>query len=121
MSELSARQRRTIPFIVASPTIVEGLEKAKLSRKTFYQWLEQPEFKKELDRQRNEVAKNALDTLTQSLAKAVDVLVKLLDSADDRLKRLAANDILSHFLERKAIEDLDKRLAAIEQKLSKTS
>jgi hypothetical protein len=121
MDELNARQRRTIPFIVTSPTIIEGLEKAKLSRKTYYQWLEQPEFKKELDRQRNEVAQNALDTLTHSLTKAVETLVKLLDSADDRLKRLAANDILSHFLEHKAIEDLDKRIDAIEQKLSQTN
>jgi len=120
MSELSARQRRTIPFIIASPTIVEGLGKAKLSRKTFYEWLKQPEFKAELDRQRNEITAEAFGILSQSLTKAVENLVKLLDHADDRLKRLACKDVIEYILEHKAIDDLSKRIDAVEQKLSKT-
>jgi hypothetical protein len=118
MSELSVRQRRTIPFIITSPTIVEGLEKAKLSRKTFYQWLEQPDFKAELDRQRDEAAKTAFETLTQSLTKAVENLVKLLDHTDDRLKRLACKDVIEYILRHKEIEDLEKRIEAIEQRLA---
>jgi molecular chaperone DnaK (HSP70) len=118
MSELSARQRRTIPFIITSPTIVEGLEKAKLSRKQFYKWLEQPEFKAELDRQREEAAKMAFDTLTQSLTKAVENLVKLLDHADDRLKRLACKDVIEYILKHREIEDLVNRIEAIEQRLA---
>jgi hypothetical protein len=118
MSELSARQRRTIPFIITSPTIVEGLEKAKLSRKTFYQWLEQPEFKAELDRQRDEAAKTAFETLTQSLTKAVENLVKLLDHADDRLKRLACKDVIEYIIRHKEFEDLEKRIEAIEHQLT---
>ena len=70
MSELNARQRRAIPFIVTSPTIIEGVKKAgvnpktfyqwlSVNPKTFYQWLKQPEFKAELDRQRDEIAEEA--------------------------------------------------------------
>lgn len=81
-------------------------------------WPKQPEFKEELDRQREEAAKAAFDTLTQSLTKAVENLVKLLDHADNRLKRLACKDVIEYILEHKAIDDLDKRLAA---KLSKTN
>jgi len=117
MNELSARQRRTIPFIITSPTIVEGVSKAGITTKTFYQWLEKPEFKAELDRQRDEVAQIALDTLTQSSTKAVENLVKLLDNQDDRLKRLACKDVIEYILEHKAIEDLAKRIETIEQKL----
>jgi hypothetical protein len=103
------------------PEGTEAIEKASVSRKTFYQWLRQPEFKAELDRQRDETAKAAFDTLTSALTKAVENLVGLIDNADDRLKRLACKDIIEYILEHKAIEDLDKRLAAIEQKLSKTN
>jgi len=117
MNELSARQRRTIPFIITSPTIVEGVSKAGITTKTFYQWLEQPEFKAELDRQRDEAAKAAFDILTQALTKAVENLVKLLDHADDRLKRLACKDVIEYIIEHKAIEDLAKRIEAIEQRL----
>lgn len=118
MSELNARQRRTIPFIVTSPTIVEGLEKARVSRKTFYEWLKQPEFKAELDRQRNEITAEAFGKLSQSLTKAVENLVKLLDNADDRLKRLACKDVIQYILEHKTIEDLTTRIEAIEQRLA---
>jgi uncharacterized membrane protein YheB (UPF0754 family) len=97
---------------------VEGVSKAGITTKTFYQWLEQPEFKAELDRQRDEVAKAAFDTLTQSLTKAVENLVKLLDHADDRLKRLACKDVIEYILEHKSVEDLENRIEAIEQKLS---
>jgi molecular chaperone DnaK (HSP70) len=118
MNELTTRQSRTIPFIVTSPTIIEGVTKAGITTKTYYQWLEQPEFKAELDRQREEVAQNALDTLTQSLAKAVENLVKLLDNTDNRLRRLACKDVIEYILKHREIEDLDKRLTAIEQRLS---
>jgi phage terminase small subunit len=118
MSELNARQRRAIPFIVASPTITEGVNKAGLNPKTFYQWLKQPEFKAEFNRQRNEIAEEAFRTLESSLTKAVNALTGLLDTDDNRLKRLVCNDIIDHILQRKEIEDLDKRLTAIEQRLA---
>jgi len=43
----------------------------------------------------------------------------VINNKDDQLEWLAANGILSHFFEHKVIEGLKKRLAAIEQKLSK--
>ena len=44
---LTARQLKAIPFVVSSPTYTEAIEKARVSRKTFYEWLKQPEFKAE--------------------------------------------------------------------------
>jgi hypothetical protein len=118
MSELSARQRRSIPFILASPTITEGVSKAGITTKTFYQWLEQPAFKAELDHKRNEAAKLAFDTLTQNLTKAVENLVALLDHSDDRLKRLACKDVIEYILDHKANESMVRRIEAIEQRLA---
>jgi hypothetical protein len=118
MSELNARQRRAIPFIVASPTIIEGVNKAGVNPKTFYQWLKQPEFKAELDRQRDEVTAEAFAILSQNITRAVETLTGLLDTNDSRLKRLVCNDIIDYILEHKTVEDLDKRLTAIEQRLA---
>ncbi|MFA5252211.1 MAG: phBC6A51 family helix-turn-helix protein [Phycisphaerae bacterium] len=118
---LTARQLKAIPFVVSSPTYTEAIEKARVSRKTFYEWLKQPEFKAELDRQRNEITAEAFGILSQGLTKAVENLVKLLDHADDRLKRLACKDVIEYILEHKTIDDLDKRLAAIEQRLDQRS
>ena len=115
--KLTARQLKAIPFIVSSPTYTEGMQKAKVNRSTFYKWLKDPDFKTELDRERDEVASEAFGVLSQSLTKAVETLVGLLNNKDDRLKRLTAKDIIDFIIRHKEIEDLEKRLAAIEQRL----
>lgn len=115
--KLTVRQLKAIPFIVSSPTYTEGMQKAKVNRSTFYKWLKEPEFKAELDRQRDEVAAEAFGILSQSLTKAVETLVGLLNNKDDRLKRLTAKDIIKHFLKHKEVKELEERIAAIEQRL----
>jgi hypothetical protein len=52
------------------------------------------------------------------LDKVVETLAALLDHSDDRLKRLVCKDVIEYILEHKAVEDVDKRLAAIEQRLN---
>ena len=118
-TQLTDRQLKAIPIIVTSPTYSQACKKAKVNRTTFYEWQKIPEFKAELGRQRDEVTAEAFEMLSQGLTKAVEALVGLLDNKDDRLKRLAAKDIIEHILKRKEIEDLDKRLKAIEGKLAK--
>jgi hypothetical protein len=116
--KLTARQLKAIPHIKGSPTYTEGCKKAKLDRATFYKWLKEPDFKAELDRQRDEIAAEAFRILSQSLTKAVETLVSFLDNKDDRLNRLASKDVIKYIIKYKEIEDLDKRLAVIEQRLS---
>ena len=117
-AKLTDRQLKTIPFIVSSPTYTEGIKKAKLNRTTFYKWLKEPEFKAELDRQRDEVAAEAFGVLSQGLTKAVETLVSLLDNKDSRLKRLTAKDIIDFIIRHKENEDLDKRLTEVEKLLA---
>ena len=100
-AKLTDRQVKAIPHIVACPTYTEGCKKAKINKTTFYKWLKQPEFKAELDRQRDEVAAEAFGILSQSLTKAVETLVSLLDDSDDRLKRLTAKDIIDFIIRHK--------------------
>ena len=116
-SQLTDRQLKAIPIIVSSPTYTEGCKKAKLNRTTFYEWIKQPEFKAELDKQRDEITTEAFGVLTQSLTKAVEALTGLLDNKDDRLKRLTAKDIIDFIIRHKENEDLDKRLKAVEKRL----
>lgn len=117
-TQLTNRQLKAIPLIVASPTYTEGCKKAQINRTTFYEWLKEPEFKAELDRQRDEVTAQAFGVLSQGLTKAVETLVELLDSQDSRLKRLAAKDVIDFIIRHKENEDLDKRLTDIENLLA---
>jgi hypothetical protein len=43
--------------------------------------------------------------------------VGLLDSGDERVKRLTANDIVNHFLRHKELHELEKRIETIESSL----
>ncbi|MFC1737966.1 phBC6A51 family helix-turn-helix protein [Planctomycetota bacterium] len=114
-AKLTDRQFKAIPHIVSSPTYTKGCKKAKINKTTLYKWLKEPEFKAELDRQRDEIAAEAFGVLSQSLTQAIEALVGLLDNKDDRLKRLAAKDVIDFIIRHKENEDLDKRLTAIEK------
>ena len=115
--QLTDRQLKVIPIIVSSPTYTDGCKKARLNRATFYQWLKQPEFKAELDRQRNEIVEAAFGMIAANIEKAVSTLVGLLDTKDERVKRLTANDIIGHFLKHKELKDLEERIERIEEQL----
>lgn len=116
-NRLTDRQLKAIPLVVASPTYTQGCKKAKVNRTTFYEWLKDPEFKAEFDRRRKELATEAFGVLSQGLTKAVETLVGLLDSTDDRLRHLAAKDIIDFIIRHKKNEELEQRLAAMEQTL----
>jgi phage terminase small subunit len=116
--KLTTRQRKAIPLIVSGHTYTEGCEKAKINKTTFYKWLKEPDFKAEFDRQRNEITDEAFAILSQNLTKAVETLTGLMDTQDNRLKRLVCNDIIEHILQHREIEEINNRLTAIEQRLA---
>ena len=117
-AKLSDRQLKAIPFLVLSPTYTEGCKEAGINKGTFFKWIKCPEFKAELDRRRDEVAAEAFGLLSQSLTKAVETLAGLLDNKDDRIKRLAAKDVIGFFVKHKEAEDIDRRLTAIEDQMA---
>jgi len=116
-TELTKRQLRAIPHIVRAKTYSEGIKNAGIGRTTFYEWLKQPEFKAELDRQRHQLADEAFAVLEQNLRRAVEALIGLVDTKDNRLRRLACKDIIDHVLKFRELKDLEERLKAIEEKL----
>jgi hypothetical protein len=112
---LSERQRKAIPHLVASPTMEAGRRNAKLSKNALYEWLKNPVFRQELSTQRDLVIAEALDTLKGSMTKATETLVGLLDADSDSLKRYVANDIINHVLKAKELQDLEERLEKLEK------
>lgn len=112
---LTERQRKAIPFLVNSPTVEGGCKGAKISRETYYQWLSDPLFKDELKRHRDQVIEEALNVMKANMTKAVNVLVGLLNTESEFLKRSVANDILGHVLKSKELEDIERRVEALEK------
>jgi len=116
-STLTPRQAKFLPILVASPTYSEACRKGRVSRDALYEWLKDPAFKAELEEQRERVVSQGLALLSQSVTKAVETLVGLLDGSDKRLGRLAAKDILDQHAKFRELDDLAQRIERIEERL----
>ena len=115
--KLTTRQMKFLPVLLASPTYTHACQVGRVSRETLYEWLRQPAFKTELSKQRDELVTQGFALLSQSVGKAVETLVGLLDAGDGRLKRLAARDILDQHVKFRELDDLTRRIEAIEERL----
>ena len=114
---LTSRQAKFLPILLASPTYAAACKKGKLDRTTLYQWLKDPAFKTEVERQRSEVTQEAFALLSHSLTEAVETLTVLLGDSDKRLRRFAAKDVIEFFLRHRELAELEKRIGAVEERL----
>jgi hypothetical protein len=55
VNTLTDRQRRVIPFLLASPSIEEACRRARINKTTVYEWLKDETFRGELKNQRDAV------------------------------------------------------------------
>ncbi len=115
--KLTTKQAKAIPILLAAKNYEEGCKSAQVSKTTFYSWMQDETFASEFDRQRSEIVDAAFSMIAQNIEKAVSTLVGLLDTGDDRVKRLTANDIIGHFLKRRELVDLEERIERIEERL----
>jgi hypothetical protein len=86
-------------------------------RDALYEWLKDPAFKAELERQRTELVAQGFALLSQSVAKAVETLVGLSGRGRRPVKRLAAKDILDQHAKSRELDELTQRIEAIEERL----
>jgi len=116
---LTTRQRKFIPTLVSAATFTDACRRGKLNRTTLYEWLRDPAFKAEVERQREEITQEAFALLSHSLTAAVETLTTLLADGDKRLRRFAAKDVIEFFLRYRELAELEKRIGAIEGQLRK--
>ena len=112
--QLSDKQLRVIPHLLAAPSIEEGCKSAKVGKATFYEWLKNETFREELQRQREVVVKGALEILKANVAKATETLVGLLDSEKETIRARVAENIIEFALKSIETDQLETRLSALE-------
>jgi transposase len=117
-SELSERQRRVIPHLLAAPSIEEACKRAQVSKATVYGWFKDETFSSELKCQRDALINRALDSLKANIAKATETLVKHLDSEHENISIRAAESIIEFTQKALEYEDLEKRIGALEESVN---
>ncbi len=114
-SKLTAQQRKAIPHLLTCSSIQEACKKAGISRMTYYRWLSEPDFKKELDRLTDDAYRETVNILKRNTEQAARYLVGLMKTKDPVLKRRVCNDILNHLLKHEENLDIENRLRKLEQ------
>lgn len=116
--QLTARQEKTVAAVISAKTVEEGLRQAGVSKGAYYGWVKTPHFSQALQTARRELVENAHRILERSLSEAALTLQRLLSSTDERVQRLAAIGILEQHNQRMKTEELERRLDALEGRLS---
>jgi hypothetical protein len=112
---LTLRHQRLLAALVSNPDIQAACKAVGVGRSTAHRWLKDPAFRAELARQRDSLLSDTMDSVKTHATRAMAELVNLLDTEDDRLRRLICNDILGHALKIRELEDIERRLTALEQ------
>jgi hypothetical protein len=116
---LSSRQKKLLTALVKISDVQAACKAAGVGRTAAYGWLKNPDFRDELNRLRDNALSDALTHIKTYTTQAVDQLALLMKSEDERIRRQACNDILSHALNIRTKETLDQRLQALERKIEK--
>ena len=66
-TELTAKQAKSIPILLAAKSYEKGCKSARISKTTFYKWMQDDGFAAEFDRQRSKIAETAFGMIAQNI------------------------------------------------------
>ena len=120
-SSLSRRQQSALPVIAATPTLAQAARSSGIGESTLYRWLEDPQFRDELIRLRQEAADLAKRELQGVMLRSVSVLAEALEDPDVAIRLRAARYGMSFAVQISEVEKLRADLQAVEDGLSQSA
>lgn len=118
--DLSYKQTKAIAEIITGGSIIEGCERAGISKSSFYEWMKDETFKDAFIAEQNNLFESSLKDLKGLSSEAVEHLGALLrGSLNENVKLRAIALVLEHAIKAKEIEGIETRLQAIEKELKK--
>lgn len=116
---LSPRQLQVLPHLLESPSYEAAARQSGISAKQIYEWLKEPLFSKELQRQRNELFRRSIEALKAASRKAIQTMIDLLDEKDARIRLSASEKVLSNALKAIEVLEIDERLERLENQIER--
>jgi hypothetical protein len=116
---LTRKQRRAIPLILAEKSIDTGCRSAGIARQTFYRWLNDETFRGEYRRQQSRFFELAFETMKRNVQEGADKLAGLLETDNPHLLRRVCRDVLDYALKMKEMTEVEARLDTLERTVSK--
>ena len=116
-SGISQRQRRALPIIAASLSNAQAARDVGVNESTLYRWLENPEFRDELDNLRREASSLAMTEIQSAMLQAVSVVLDATRSENEATRLSAARFLLQLGLRIGEIEKLRHEIRSMEDAL----
>ena len=117
ISKVTARQEKAIIELL-NPTnkgVLGVAKKLNIGERTIHTWLKQSAFKEALYNARNELTKDNLNKLKESLGEAVNVMYGLMGSDKEMVRFKASQLVIDYNLKVREYEDFEGRLEKLER------
>lgn len=118
--KLSKRREMAIAILLTTPTLQDGAKKIGVSYSTLWRWLQQPSFQKALKAAKKQAVGQATSTLSKICHESVLTLQEIMNdkNAPASARVSAAKTVLDSGLKGIEMDDLDARLAVLEQEMT---
>lgn len=112
-------KEKALSALLNSPSITEAARKSGISERTFYRYLDEPEFKKEFRAARRAIVENSISQIQSATGEAVETLKQNLHCENPAVEVRAAQIILDNAV--KGVETIDflERLERLEDEYQK--
>ena len=115
--DLTPRQLAAIPYVVSAPSNAQAARKAGINRRTLYRWLDDPDFRAELTRLREESAAFARSETQGVMPHVLSVLLECTQSKNDFVRYCASRYLYNAALQVGEFEKLRAKLQDLENVL----
>jgi len=114
LTQNDTKKGRAIEALGHGLSITEASEKADVSRKTIYRWLDDDDFQGQVLERQNAVLERVSKRLSSLALQGLDTLSELMNSDDEGIRLRASSSVLSRFTEILELLRLEKRLEVLE-------
>jgi len=112
---LTPKQEAAIFALLEAGTIESAAQSVGVSRTSLWAWMKIEPFQARLTDARAELFREGMNALKGSMSKAAGVLVKLMDSRSENVRRLAASAVLGLGLKANETVEIEERLSRLER------
>ena len=116
-SRLSRRQKTALPVVAASPSVLEAARRSNVGLRTLHRWMEDDNFRRELERLHDEAAELARHELQGLMLRSVTAISESLKDPSPSIRLRAANSALAFAIKVGENRKLSEQLASLEDAL----
>lgn len=115
---LSPRQAAALPYVASEPNLTRGAQAAQITRRTLTRWMNEPAFREELERIRNNIADFAYSELEGLALKGVFRIAQLMDSDDPNVAHRASKTALAMSMTVRDQRETRRRMETLENAIT---